>query len=147
MSKCDDCTHCFKPKMTRMIIQKVRDAICKCTSQTVWVIHNGRRFPLHSFGRVNYSWSGWCYRNGKALTRSDMCIALKKRDNWEPLHNRSFTIHIEETDKWVNVFRIEEIVAFPAMGEDSELEDIEGEVLIHVHDEDDVLRAYEESQP
>lgn len=129
-----------------MTIQKVRDQLRACTSQTVWVVHNGRRFHLHSLGKVNYSWSGWCQTSSKAMTLADMHRELKKRDNWDGLDNWSITIHIEETDKWVNVFRIEETRGFYATEDDIDLEDIEGEVLIHVHDEDDVFRAYEENQ-
>jgi hypothetical protein len=131
--------------MTRLTITKVRDILRACSSETVWIVHNGRRFPLHSFEKLNFSWSGWCYQNSHHVMRLfDMLKALKKRDNWVRLQNYSLTIRIEETDTWVNVFRIEETRGFYATEDDIDLEDIEGEVLIHVHNEEDVLREYEE---
>ena len=138
MSKCDNCEHCFKPKMTCLPITEFRDQIRACSSQSVWVVHNNRWYRLHSLGRTNYSWRGWCYGTPKPMTLSDLWVAFDNGYNWEYLNNYSLSIHIEETNSWVYVFRIEQKFYT--------LEDIEGEILIHVHTEEEVLAAYEERE-
>ena len=147
MGKCEDCEHCFKPKTIRLTIRDVRDRLLACTSQSVWVVHNGWRYRLYHFGKVNHVWVGWCYGSIKPLSLTNIHNALDTSSNWDRLDNYSLAIHLGgDSTAWVHVFRIEEKLAFPAKQMGIALEDIEAEILIHVHSEVDTFQTYAESQ-
>ena len=144
-SKCDGCRYSFKPLLPELTIKEIRAELRKCVFQTVSVSHNGRRWPLHNFNRnvrrvkgwyPDLNWSGYCLRSGDPLTLSGLHKALAEYDAednrqglkyWDSRFDWLLTIYIEETDTRVKVFRVEERPE---------------EVLIHAHNEDDVLRAY-----
>ncbi len=143
MNKCNDCHHYFTPRMMRMTIDNVWNILRGCQSETVWIVHNGRRYALHSFGLDNHSWTGKCFHRFKILTLpvtlSVMLRALKYGAG-KHVDNYRLRIHIEAGDKWVHVSPIEENL--PSGVIEDMREEVEGEILIHVHNKDDVLAAY-----
>jgi hypothetical protein len=73
--------------------------------------------------------------------------ALDTPSNWDRLDNYSLAIHLGgDSTTWVHVFRIEEKHVFTEEQMGITLEDIESEILIHVHNEVDSLQTYAESQ-
>lgn len=143
MSKCDQCQHSFKPLYVGLGIRTVRDQLLACSSQIVRVIHNGRRYPIDSFHRVNYSWSLWGRSSEEPMNLTQMHQELKKRDNWNCLHSYGLSVNLDPPDVWAKVLRIEDTRSSIALEGDEEMEDSEGEVLIHVHTEADAIAAYE----
>jgi hypothetical protein len=72
--------------------------------------------------------------------------ALCKRDNWEYLRSYGLSVYLDGEEKWAKVTRIEDTRGNSLALEDSEeVEGSEGEVLIHVHTEDDVWKEYRDT--
>ncbi len=150
---CDECAHFFKPLFRCINIRQVKEALLAATSQTVWVVWRGSRYPVESFSKVNYSWSLWARETlhswADQMTLTGMRNELKRHENWEGLHNYSLGVHIELNGGkgiWANVLRVEETRMMPTMEDETEAEDITGEILIHVHTEEDVQLAWEAAQ-
>lgn len=146
MSKCKHCQHSFKPRYVGLGIRTIRDQLLACSSQIVRVVHNGRRYVVCSFSRCNYSWTLWGEVSSEPMTLARMQKELRKRDNWDCLRSYGLDIHLEahrEEDVWAKVLRIEDTRASIDLECDEEMENSEGEVLIHVHTEADAEAAYE----
>jgi len=146
---CDECAHYFEPRFDCIGIHEVKKALLAAISPTVWVVWRGKRYPVRSFHKVNYSWCLWSEGNpygDPPMNLAKMIRELKKRENWEGLHNYSLSVHISEPDEWARVLRIEETRTMPNLEDDGEAEDITGEVLIYVHTEEDVKLAWEAAQ-
>ena len=151
---CDLCKHCansFAPRIDRIHIGTIRDILFRCSSQTVWVVWRGQRYPIRSFHKVNYDWSLWAEaRVGHPMTLSKMHRELRQQGNWSGLHNYSCKTNIQlrggHKSIWAWIYRIEETRTMPNLEDDGETEDIDGEVLIYVHTKEDVQQAWEKSQ-
>jgi hypothetical protein len=147
---CDLCKHCannFEPLISRIHIGTIRDILFGCSSQTVWIVWRGERYPVRSFSKVNYDWTLWAEtRVGHPMTLSRMHKELRNRENWSGLHNYSCQTHIEGPDVWAWIYRIEDTRTMPNLEDDGEAEDITGEVLIYVHTKEDVQLAWEASK-
>lgn len=139
---CKHCTHYFEPIVTHIDVWKIRDILLNCSSETVWVIWHGQRYPVRSFYKVSYSWSLWA-EDYNPMTLSGMCAELRKHKNWEGLHDNGCHVRIVEPDVRGWIYRIEETRTMPNLEDGGETEDITGEVLIYVHTEEDVELAWE----
>lgn len=150
---CDECAHYFKPLFKCISIQEVREALFQATSPTVWVVWHGQRYPVENFAKVNYTWSLWARKRlnswAHPMALTDMLGELKKRENWEGLHNYGLKVNIvpdKSESVWAGVLRIEDTRTMSILEDDTETENITGEVLIYVHTEEDVRLGWEASQ-
>jgi hypothetical protein len=84
----------------------------------------------------------WC--DDQPMTLSDMHRELAKRSNWQGLHDYSLVVNMRDPAGWAKVFRIEDTCPAITLESDKEAEGWEGEVLIYVHTNEDVLREYNE---
>lgn len=142
---CDECAHDFKPLFHCIGIREVRQALLAAISQTVWVVWRGCRYPIASFYKVNYSWCLWAEKRSSQMTLANMVTQLEARKNWEGLHNYSLRVRLSEPDVWASVIRVEDTRTMPTLEDETEAEDITGEVLIYVHTKADVQLAWEAS--
>lgn len=140
---CDQCQHCihsFEPRITQIGIREVRDILFACSSQQVWLVWRNQRYPIKNFRTADDKWALWSGIDEDPMTLGEMHESLRDRDNWS--RSDSLRVHVDGANVWGWVYRIEETRTMLNLEDETEAEDITGEILIYIHTKEDVQLAW-----